>query len=68
MAKRIIDIDDDYLAAATAALRSPTPTHTVNQALRLVTQMKIHLDHVDTLAAGDLTDLADDEVMAQAWR
>lgn len=68
MTKRIIDIDDDYLAAATAALGSPSMSHAVNEALRLVAQMKTGLDHIDTLASGDLTDLADDEVMAQACR
>ena len=68
MTKRIIDIDDDYLAAASAALGSPTMKHAVNEALRLVAQIKTGLDHIDTLASGDLTDLADNEVMAQAWR
>jgi Arc/MetJ family transcription regulator len=68
MTKRIIDIDDDYLAAASAALGSPTMKHAVNEALRLVAQMKTGLDHIDILASGELTDLADDEVMASAWR
>ena len=68
MTKRNIDIDDHCLAAATAVLGSPSISHAVNEALRLVAHLKIGRDHIDILASGELTDLADDEVMAQAWR
>jgi len=66
--KRLIDIDDDSLNGAMAALDCATMKQTVNEALNLAIRIRAGLDHIDTLASGELSDIADAEVMAGAWR
>lgn len=68
MTKRLIDIDDDSLRGAMKALQCETMKQTVNEALNLAIRIRAGLDHIDTLASGDLSDIGDAEVMAGAWR
>lgn len=51
MAKTLIDIDDDLLEAARAALGTSTKKDTVNSALRSVLDMQHRIDAVEELAA-----------------
>jgi Arc/MetJ family transcription regulator len=64
MTKRLVDIDDDALAAARAALGTPTIKDTVNEALRRVGETRrARVEHaLDVLADADLADRDD------AWR
>lgn len=63
-----IDLDSDLLAKAAKVLGTKTKKETVNAALRRVVLDQIRRSHVDELAAGGLPDLADPEIMADAWR
>jgi len=64
MTKRLIDVDDEALAAARAQLGTETLKDTVNQALRQVaaTRRSQLGEALDVLAGHDLDDRAD------AWR
>ena len=64
MTKRLVDIDDDALAAAKAELGTTTLKATVNEALRRVAPRRNRriAKALDTLAKGALRDRAD------AWR
>jgi len=68
MAKTLIDIDDDLLAAASKELGTKTKKDTVNAALAQVLALARRRDHVAFLVAGGLPDLGDPDVMAGAWR
>lgn len=63
-----IDLDSDLLAKAAKVLGTKTKKETVNAALRRVVLDQIRRSHVDELAAGGLPDLADPDIMADAWR
>jgi Arc/MetJ family transcription regulator len=69
--KRLIDIDDELLAAAQHAAGQDSIKGTVTEALnRLVEQQRRREQHLrDSWAQlGDaLADLQDDDVMRQAW-
>lgn len=65
MTKRLIDLDDDLLDRAQAALGTPTMAATVRQALERVTGGDPGQAYVDALLA--LDDLGPD-VRAEAWR
>ncbi len=64
VAKHLIDLDEDALAAARAELGTATMKDTVNQALRLVAESRESRVRraLDTLAAVDWADSDD------AWR
>lgn len=67
MARTVIDIDDESLAAAAKVLGTTTKVATVNRALAEVAAREARLaflDHLDDLAG----DLADPEVIEEAWR
>lgn len=67
MARTVIDIDDEALAAAAEVLGTTTKVSTVNRALAEVaarTARLAFLDQLDQLAG----DLSDPEVMEDAWR
>lgn len=68
MARTIIDIDEDLLARASELLRTRTKRDTVNEALRDVVSRRARMAELERLAAGELPDLGDPDVMAQAWR
>jgi Arc/MetJ family transcription regulator len=68
MAKTLIDVDEDYLAAAQEALHTETKKDTVNAALRAVAAMAARRRDLERLVSGGLADLADEEVMRRAWQ
>jgi Arc/MetJ family transcription regulator len=68
MAKTLIDVDEEYLAAAQKALRTRTKKDTVNAALREVVSLAARRRDLQRLASGGLPDLEDEEVMRGAWR
>lgn len=71
MTKRLIDIDDELLAAAQQAAGQDSIKGTVNEALdRLVAQQRRREEHLRASWADlgeTLVDLQDDEVMGRAW-
>jgi Arc/MetJ family transcription regulator len=68
MAKTLIDIDEEQLAAAQEVLQTQTKKDTVNAALREVTALAARRRDLQRLISGRLPDLADEEVMRAAWR
>lgn len=68
MTKRLIDIDDDLLERARSATGATTMKETVNAALRHIVESELRLRHVRRLQDLDGMDLADDDIMAGAWR
>jgi Arc/MetJ family transcription regulator len=68
MAKTLIDIDEETLAAAQDALGTSTKKDTVNAALRAVAALAARRRDLRRLVSGGLPDLADDQVMASAWQ
>jgi Arc/MetJ family transcription regulator len=68
MAKTLIEIDDEYLAAAQQALGTATKKDTVNAALREVTALAARRRDLSRLTSRGLPDLEDEDVMQAAWR
>ncbi len=68
MAKTLIDVNEEYLAAAQEVLRTETKKDTVNAALRAVAALAARRRDLQRLASGSLPDLEDAEVMRDAWR
>ena len=68
MAKTLIDVDEEALAAAQEALGTSTKKDTVNAALRAVAALAARRRDLQRLVSGGLSDLADDQVMAAAWQ
>lgn len=68
MTKRLIDIDDELLHGAQLATGATTMKETVNTALRRIVETELRLRHIRRLQELDGLDLADDEIMSQAWR
>ena len=68
MAKTLIDVDDEQLAAAAQVLNTETKKDTVNAALRMVTSLAARRRDLQRLTSGALPDLADEEVMRSAWQ
>ena len=68
MTKTLIEIDDEYLAAAQQVLHTDTKKDTVNTALREVVALAARRRDLRRLTSGSLADLADDEVMRAAWQ
>ena len=68
MAKTLIDVDEDYLAAAQEALHTDTKKDTVNAALRTVAMMAARRRDLQRLIGGGLPDLGDEQVMRAAWQ
>ncbi|HMR96906.1 MAG TPA: hypothetical protein PKE05_15335 [Microthrixaceae bacterium] len=67
MARTVVDIDDDALAAAAVELGTTTKVDTVNRALALVGSRSERLAVLEALRTAD-DDLGDAPVMADAWR
>jgi Arc/MetJ family transcription regulator len=68
MAKTLIDVDEEYLAAAQEVLHTQTKKDTVNAALREVAALAARRRDLQRLESGGLPDLEDEEVMRGAWR
>jgi Arc/MetJ family transcription regulator len=68
MAKTLIDVDEDYLAAAREALHTDTKKDTVNAALREVAAMAARRRDLQRLVTGSPPDLADQQMMKGAWQ
>jgi Arc/MetJ family transcription regulator len=68
MAKTLIEIDDEYLAAAQQALGTTTKKDTVNAALREVTALAARRRDLHRLISRGLPDLEDEDVMRAAWQ
>ena len=68
MTKRLVDIDDDLLAEARVLTGAATMKEAVNAALQQVIDSELRRRHLRRLESGEGTDLADDEVMRDAWR
>jgi hypothetical protein len=66
--RTVVDIDEDALRDARAALGTTTKVDTVNRALHEVAALAARRRDLRRLAAGELPDLGDDEVYADAWR
>ena len=67
MTRTLIDIDDEYLAAAQQALGTTTKKDTVNAAHREVTALAARRRDLLRLTSRDLADLEDEDVMRAAW-
>jgi Arc/MetJ family transcription regulator len=67
MARTLIDIDEEYLAAAQQVLHTKTKKDTVNAALREVAALAARRRDLQRLTSGSLPDLEDESVMRAAW-
>lgn len=67
MARTVIDIDDEALAAAAAELGTTTKVATVNRALAEVAARSKRLAALEELRTAD-DDLDNREIMDGAWR
>ena len=68
MTKRLIDIDDDLLEEVRGLTGASTMKETVNGALQHVVDFDLRLKHVRRLLTLEGTDLADEQLMRDAWR
>ena len=68
MAKTLVDVNEQYLAAAQEVLHTKTKKDTINAALRAVAALAARRRDLQRLAGGGLPDLADAEVMRDAWQ
>ena len=68
MAKTLVDVNEEYLAAAQEVLHTKTKKDTINAALRTVAALAARRRDLQRLAAGGLPDLQDAEVMRAAWQ
>jgi Arc/MetJ family transcription regulator len=68
MAKTLIDVDEEYLAAAQRVLHTQTKKDTVNAALREVAALAARRRDLQRLTSGGLPDLEDEDVMHAAWQ
>ena len=66
--KRLVDIDDDLLEEVRSLMGADTMKEAVNGALQHVVDFDLRLRHVRRLLTMDGLDLADDQVMRDAWR
>ncbi len=68
MTKRLIDIDDDLLEEVRSLIGASTMKEAVNGALQHVVDFDLRLRHVRRLLTLEGTDLADEQLMRDAWR
>lgn len=66
--RTVVDIDEDALREARAALGTTTKVDTVNRALTEVAALAARRRDIRRLVAGELPDLGDDEAYAAAWQ
>lgn len=67
MARTVIDIDDEALAAAAAELGTTTKVDTVNAALREIANRKLRLAFLEDAAAGSFSHLAEPGEREKGW-
>lgn len=67
MTRTVIDVNDENLAAAAEVLGTSTKVETVNRALSEIVARKARLAFLEDLDEA-AADLADPEVMHNAWR
>ena len=68
MSRTVINLDDELCAQAAQILGTKTKVSTVNAALKEIVSAHKRREFLEWLAAGNLPDLADAEVMESAWR
>lgn len=68
MTKRLIDLDDDLLAAAQRELNTTGVSDTVRAALQQAAARSARAREIDWLEAGGLAELADPEQRKRVWR
>jgi Arc/MetJ family transcription regulator len=68
MARILIDVDEEQLAAAQKVLKTEAKEDTVNAALRQVTALAARRRDLQRLIADGLPGLADEEVKRAAWQ
>ena len=68
MRKTSVDIDDDLIAEARKVLGTASIKDTVDAALREVLRAEARRQEIRALTDMDGLDLANEEVMAKAWR
>ena len=68
MRKTSVSIDDDLLEQARTLLGASSIKETIDRALRQVVQAAARREEIDALAKMDGLDLADEEIMSNAWR
>lgn len=66
--RTVVDIDDEVLDAARAALGTTTKVETVNRALAEVVALAARRRDLERLCSGGLPDLGDDALYDAAWR
>lgn len=66
--KRLIDLDDEVLAAAQAALHTRGITDTVRSALRAAAAMQARARQVEWLQDGGMQELAEGGKREHVWR
>lgn len=68
MTKRLIELDDDLLAAARRELHTTGVSDTVRAALKQAADAAARARQVDWLREGGLEPLADRQTQAAVWR
>lgn len=68
MTKRLIDLDDDLLAAAQKELKTSGVSDTVRIALQQAAAASARARQVAWLTAGGLSEMADPDRRGDAWR
>ena len=68
MRKTSVDVDDRLLGQVRDVLGTSSIKETIDGALREVVRVEARRQEIRALAAMDGLDLADEEVMAKAWR
>ena len=68
MAKTLVDVNEEYLAAAREVLHTETKKDTINAALRAVAALAARRRDLQRLASGGLPDLENPKVMRAAWQ
>lgn len=68
MSKRLVDIDDELLEAASSILGASTMKDTVNRSLEAVVLADRRRRHADRLEGMQGLDLDKPKVMSGAWR
>jgi Arc/MetJ family transcription regulator len=66
--KTSVEINEELLASVQRVLSTATLKDTIEQAFQEVLKAEARREEVDALAAMQGMDLADEEVMAGAWR
>ena len=66
--KTSVEIDDRLIAEAKRALGTSSIKDTIHGALREIVQHEARREEIRALTTVDCLDLADERVMAKAWR